>query len=1163
MTKTKQRTRKGGFDGRIAALKQALQRTADPGYEIAKFRNRCSAGDLLDYAHKLFALREYRSYVVGNPFPKSLHDLLKNARRRWALDADHELLWTACQVRLFQREINAFLSMQDELSRSVLKGDYTAAKAILSAVRQEFGQSMWLLENEIAVRELAEGLEGNKAFVQPIIQDTAIDDNLRLFAYYSSFRAERAVSPDRYQAGLRSGIPGITDLEDSLGQFFAFRLNFFGSTRFHNAKAILVFDRDASIVDRYLTLLRMCQLAVADAELRPLRKPVEQVIKLLNGNIIDDRLRNLAQLLSLSRNPPAPGAQKKLLGILDLYTSGRYAECISGGIELISNGEVSFEYYEIVAKAAARQQDWPTNFQGLASTQSRILQMLRDVTIKNEKSAESYQGLLKLVFIFQSLPWAARMFAYLMREYRHESFKLPQRYSIFGETNAVPFNPRLGRFLDPTSRRQFFADIEVPSITAGLMQAAFDRDLEAIRKFDTAGIPESRIAKYVGQAAAATGDLNLAEAMYQRLATSIDPVDFQDGVDALARIWLDSGRINDAANLIVDVYLRNPRVRPRLPVEETLDRLDKLTPDIPMEVRANISIPTLFDIYSRTVSPDRDVSRALAYEDFLNANGVKRPSQLKPHLLAFEAERLKYFLRFLCVFQVMDTSVEFEGTEDIENERIAICQLLAEIDPINSEVYSEEIKEITQRLIINKGMRAVERSKIYVDVDGIKAAGEKGFRETFARYQNYLSAESLKETNEQLVLELHRLLEGTNLRVVLPLSQRYEVFKELFLQVRNAFVSSNEHGLDGYLSVGIRHGTLAGQLRSPLESQRLITQRDHTGMYKENQYWHHRLEGNEWSAARIKTAMSRLAQFSKDIDQKIDDIRNRDLQIKTEDRNKSGLFDFTMTNSELRSIQNSVGSQTTYEQAIDLIFSKLWEITDKNLTHVRSRFSSDYKTAFSRLCNDLQQDLRTIADTENLSGLDDAIAKARTLIFEELDKIAAWFTRTSDADVMDYDIGLPIDIAVQWVNNINPTRPLSLIRHIHSDQRCRGHTLKSVVNLFYILFDNVVQHSEVVEQPSLELTCDGKDRSFRMTLRNAVGANVDVQSERAKLKRLHADIKARGSMDLVRREGGSGLHKAAKILDVDLRCRSDLRFYYDDQRHFVVELSMAGGALFA
>lgn len=34
------------------------------------------------------------------------------------------------------------------------------------------------------------------------------------------------------------------------------------------------------------------------------------------------------------------------------------------------------------------------------------------------------------------------------------------------------------------------------------------------------------------------------------------------------------------------------------------------------------------------------------------------------------------------------------------------------------------------------------------------------------------------------------------------------ILKELILHIRDAFVSSDEYGLNGYLSLNIRHGTL-------------------------------------------------------------------------------------------------------------------------------------------------------------------------------------------------------------------------------------------------------------------------------------------------------------------------------------------------------------------
>ncbi|MEC2076306.1 hypothetical protein [Metabacillus fastidiosus] len=82
----------------------------------------------------------------------------------------------------------------------------------------------------------------------------------------------------------------------------------------------------------------------------------------------------------------------------------------------------------------------------------------------------------------------------------------------------------------------------------------------------------------------------------------------------------------------------------------------------------------------------------------------------------------------------------FNRYEDVEEERIKICRLLTEIDSDNQEIYNDEIKEITRTMQIREYTAAFERSKIYVDIDGIKKQSSKKIEENFNRIVEYFNS---------------------------------------------------------------------------------------------------------------------------------------------------------------------------------------------------------------------------------------------------------------------------------------------------------------------------------------------------------------------------------------------------------------------------------------
>src|SRR5205807_285435 len=116
----------------------------------------------------------------------------------------------------------------------------------------------------------------------------------------------------------------------------------------------------------------------------------------------------------------------------------------------------------------------------------------------------------------------------------------------------------------------------------------------------------------------------------------------------------------------------------------------------------------------------KELERADACEDFLSYHKVRRPSLLRGAGLAIDPAALIYFLRYVCVLEVLDSSVEFQSTEDVQQERIQILQVLREMDPDHAEEYSNEIRALTTTLAVARGLREVEQSRIYVDVAGVK-----------------------------------------------------------------------------------------------------------------------------------------------------------------------------------------------------------------------------------------------------------------------------------------------------------------------------------------------------------------------------------------------------------------------------------------------------------
>ena len=1128
------------YDGRVSRLQSILRRSSNPDHDIAVLRKQADPSLLLPLVHTLNDLPALRSYGLGVPIADKRSELTPAAIRR-SLDFEDELLWSACELRVYSRQISSFVAFERQVSAMLLAADYAAAGRVLEIASVNFGNSLWFVENQIAVLEHTHGFTAQKAFAAEWANDRETDSMVRAFVQYYSFRAEKTVSPDRYQAALRKSFPFVFEEPGAIGEYIGFKLCFFGDLRFRDLASIIRYDRGCSIFDRYLTFIRVAQLIVADPELRDYLPSLRKSLGIVGKRFdIDARVLNIKHVIAQDFRMEVPPPSERFVRLSDLYTSGKYADCID---EFSLSDDVSgdLDRYELVAKAAARTT--ATSLDKISPQRRLMLDRMRDVLLKNERSAEAYQDLLKYAFTYQSTGWAAQLFAFLMREFRHESCRLPPGCTTMGDLNGMTYNPRLAFvFIRPAEGiaylRYISRQCRDESLTCELIESILRRDPHSIAQLRAEGLPDSRIQKYLGKLHGDLGNYTAAIEFFEQLSVATDVLDVQDGIDGLIRCYLELGRIEDAVHALADAIIDRQNLRVRLPIGDVLAKAEE---NDNRYLFRNMALPILYEIYSRVVRRERKITRSAAYEEFLGSRGARRPTELSEIRSGCPRKQLVHFLRYVCVPTIMDSSVEFNSSEEIELERISICQILTDLDAANAETYLDEVKERTQRLVVNRGLRLVEQSKIYVDVEGIRTATDTELRDNFNRYKEFLSIPDSAGGPEQIFEAVKLSLQdkedqGSPLTLLLPGNSRNETFRNFFLVLRDAFVSNNEHGLDGYLSVGIRHGTLSGQIRSPLERAKLITQRDEFGKYKPNEHWERLLAEDDWNERSIKSVILALDTLSQRADQLIDRIKNTDLQIRTESKSPDGLFDFRARMEDILPLRKAISDHTPFDEACDLVIEKLWKMTDAALSNIRCRIG-EYKRDFGALLDQLQQAVKSVRGRSRSSDLDDAIAQCRTALQNELDKMAAWFRRTAITDLQDFWIDLPIDIAIQVINSINPNRQIYPLKGFTGSKKISGKALKAFVDIFFILFDNALKHSNLGDRaPDISIQCRSKDGSLSFIVANEVARVADVRLYTERLNAIGRDLGRQQSKSLVSKEGGTGLHKIYKILSVDLNC---------------------------
>ena len=370
--------------------------------------------------------------------------------------------------------------------------------------------------------------------------------------------------------------------------------------------------------------------------------------------------------------------------------------------------------------------------------------------------------------------------------------------------------------------------------------------------------------------------------------------------------------------------------------------------------KSNLRVPILYFIYTTYFDSEKREDLSIICEDFFYYNNIERPSLMEKCSDKYSKEALIFFLRYICIPQIMGpVLLSIKSSKDLDQERINTCQYLRILDPDNEDIYEQEIRDITHKLFINEGLNSIENSKIHVNTEGIKSRISKSLKSAF---NNYVYSRNHKI---DAFLEIIKNIEGgENLKIITFDST--QLFNEIIYTIRNEFVSSGEYGLDGYLSLNIRHGTLAAQLRAPLAKYNLLsTYIVESGEYEINLRWLHKVQ----SYHDKERVIAAIIEFNKETDGIIEYLRKTLIQVSTEEKPSKGVFDYTLSESEISFLQTleSLVNAPMYlclisSRIISFIFSKLYSVIFHKYSNILSMNSSNSQFSVNNVCKKLISD---------------------------------------------------------------------------------------------------------------------------------------------------------------------------------------------------------------
>ncbi len=1101
-----------------------------------------------DYAPFIKWIRTTPLKKVFHPeYPSSLSDL-KATPAPTATNLKNEFYWAGAYLSAHLENISTFIQFSNVFQEAFLLNDFTLCEETLQLIQERFGVSLWLLRHTIPFLQYAKGLEQQKQFTQQMKAELPADGIAAYIAHYISMRSEPTLSIARFLSQFTHHLTRLS-VDTDLATYVRFHIAPDLSMDDNEVFSVLKYECASTIVDIYDSLIRLSQIVINIG-----RDDLYPVLRTVLGSlspIEDTRLSILLFMLGL-KCPEISCFDMRFAESLQLFLCGDYARAANLAITSLVEWPCNTELRKLAATATAISGN---STGGKESFLFKILNWMTAIINKSPTMENDTNELLRIAYTFNSYSWGASLFEFVKQETSPD----PTQSIGLSHFAATSITSLEGPIIDAPQSSTFHSDYPatMQSFYALCPSILYNqKPPDAQDSICAQNLSWESEALIQAERALASSDLPCALAEGRRLLDSCHDYFKQKSIKIVSHCMLNMGHKKECLEFITSILLKEPRFDRIVPLSQAIDTIDTASR---MELKNIIAVPILYDFYSKLVSSSHDAVRNYAYEDFLLAHGLTRPSQISPILHLFDTTMIIYFLKYICIESVMDTSIVFSGSRDISEERISVCRLLVDLDPQHKEDYQTEIKDILRRLMIQRRMRLIEQSKIYVDTESIRKALVKSMAENFNRLA------SLMELDSSLYDEIRQLIrssvqkEGIEaiIALVIPKNEVLDLFESMVVQIRDEFVSSTEHGLDGYLSVRIRHGTLSGHLRSPLDVAKLITQKDHTtGEYKSNDYWTNRL--NIQNTDIGEKLDQRLSMFSKSFDTLINIINTEWIQVITEKTGtKKGLFDFKLYEYHLTLLYKEIPPGITFDGFIDHIFMFLNEMLLLNLRRIRERVDSEAKTVVNEMLTSLQADIESILRFSNSSVLSNAIRGARTDIQVALDRVAEWFKVAKVTADEPFTLDEAIDISRQSITRTystpfevyvttSPNMPSVLIH---------GRFITSFVDILFIVFENIIRHSGL-ENRIAHVVLANKDPYISVRIENNVAADVNNSTNIDRITLIKHSMKEGGYKRSVSKEGGTGFYKIRKILGHDFKEDRAIDFGFNDLGRFYIEFEI-------
>ena len=894
-------------------------------------------------------------------------------------------------------------------------------------------------------------------------------------------------------------------------------------------------------VDRYILLRTVLVMLTVHCTVRE-AVFLQRALRRLNTIGDDPILSHCLQLARASEDALLP-IDPLEIGAIDEYTRGDYRRAFDTSRTILTGAPERLILGELAGKCVARDVTLEPSIGMLPSLARDVARRAQRSLCVSREERMADRSFGKLADLYANTGLGLQLDALRPHLLRSDNSGKAERLGFVATGIATPRS--CGSLPGGRATLHWLGGAPTHS-PAAIQFAALEADSMAIYESDEAHVvPDSRRLKFSGQAALAARDFERASvAFYSWRACATLLAEKEEAYLYWFRSLVGAGHFFDALRVLADAFVFEGF---QISIEQPEDLLRQAANAQELDVASAVGA---YLVLRSAPSLRKQIPMHRLVEAALRMQRVERPSDMQTPGDVTLRRIHAFFLKEMCRPENIDSVPRLAATtRDLILERLRICRTAAELDQSFSEELEGELAILERQLQVDQALQQQDRGRLAVSVVGLMS-------ELGAAYERELRTFlSFGRAPTEVMFVLRAAPDGT-LEVLKDVQSIATArFASAFLQLRDGFLRSNDYGLDTSLSVEIRHGSFVNQVRQAFEVNRLLTSKSGS-LYQENEFFEGLIEGESKETQVAVDAY--LQEFSTAIDAKLAEVPEKWLQIVTDQHEAVGpseaLFDFSYSPAELEELKERLPeSAGTVAAVTEILLAELWERTDRSCKLVVKRLQADLRESLRARLDDLEQFFRSVLAADQAVLVSAKVADCRTEVDTSVDAVCTWFEPASTQPYAPFAIGTLLDAVIASVRRKNPLVTLEPNIDIQEGAPLPGRLFRPLFLAIGILLDNIVQKAPD-QARGCALSARLGEGVLTIHATNALPISTNVTEMDAALTARMAAIASGEAASTLRREGGSGLTKIAKLLRVDLDQKTPRIRHWIEGRNLTVEV---------